>query len=140
MPHVSVHVRTGQPYDLNGVVDLWEDCDLVPGFVGFRNELQRQIARDPQLFLVAHEDGDVVGAVVGGWDGRLAWVSRFAVRPDRRRRGIAGELADAFLARLGELGTARRVVVLDDLEEGTAFWEATDLAEGPRSRSWLLPD
>ena len=136
---MSVHVRTGQGYDLNAVVDLWATCDLVPGFVGFRNELQRQIARDPQLFLVAHDEGDVVGAIVGGWDGRLAWVSRFAVHPARRRQGIARQIADAFVVRLRELGASRRVVVLDDLEEGTAFWEASGLDEGPRSRSWVLP-
>ncbi len=136
---MSAHVRTGQPTDLNAVVELWATCDLVPGFVGFRNELQRQIARDPQLFLVAHEEGDVVGALVAGWDGRLAWVSRFAVRPDRRRRGIARQLAEGLLGRLGALGASGRLVVLDELDEGSAFWEASGLDEGPRSRSWMLP-
>lgn len=131
-------VRDGRTLDLNAVVGLWEDCGLVPAFVGFRNELQRQVARDPRLFLVAHDEGEVVGAIVGGWDGRLAWVSRFSVRPDRRREGIARVIADAFLTRLEELGRPARLVVLDDLAEGTAFWQARGLAEGPAARSWLL--
>ena len=54
-----------------------------------------KLTRDPELFLVAHgADGRIVGTVMGGWDGRRAYVYHLAVLPELRRRGIADALMD----------------------------------------------
>lgn len=112
----EVRVRRARSHDLNEVVGLWQGCGLVPSARGFRNELQYKLLREPNLALVAKRDGEVLGAVTGGYDGRASWVSRLGVRADARRQGI-GRL---LMSHLGQhLAVLYRPVV-------------TERNEGPR--------
>jgi GNAT superfamily N-acetyltransferase len=131
----AVRVRRARSIDLNEVAELWADCGLVPAGAGFRNEMQRKLLSDPDLFLLAvdtADDGRIVGALLGGFDGRTATVSRLVTHPDRRRRGIAAQLITAFADRLGQVGAASaRVVLLDDLPGMRAVWERLGHAAEP---------
>ena len=54
-----------------------------------------KLTRDPALFLVARDPaGRILGTVMGGWDGRRAYVYHLVVLPERRRQGIADALMD----------------------------------------------
>lgn len=128
----DLRVRRARSHDLNDVVAVWHSCGLVPSAPGFRNELTYKLLRDPELALVAERAGDIVGAVLGGFDGRTAWVSRLGVRPDARRQGIARVLVAELLSRLDALGAPTDdLVVLDDTAEGRAFWTGLRFAEAP---------
>ena len=132
-------IRGAQGYDLNAVADLLVVCDVDRSFVGFRNELQRQLQRDPELFLVAQEDGDVVGALVASFDGRQVWVSRLAVHPGRRREGIGRQLLERLLQRMQEQGLPRQPLsVVDDSEEGRRFFADAGWSEGRPVRSFWM--
>ena len=48
-----------------------------------------------ELFLVAEVDGEVVGAVMAGFDGVRGWIHHLAVAPEQRRCGIASQLVRA---------------------------------------------
>ena len=72
-----------------------------------RDQVALKVERDPDLFLVATLDGRVVGAVMGGWDGRRAYVYHLAVRPDLRRRGVADALMDELEERLRRKGALK---------------------------------
>ena len=65
-----------------------------------RNKLRVQ----PELLLVAEAEGELVGAVMAGFDGVRGWIYHLAVLPEFRRRGIATALvreAEEGLAGLG---------------------------------------
>ena len=83
-----------------------------------------KLTRDPGLFLVARSvDGRVVGTVMGGWDGRRAYVYRLAVAPDRRREGIADALMDELEARFRALGALKaKLQILVENETSKAFF------------------
>jgi NAD(P)H-dependent FMN reductase/ribosomal protein S18 acetylase RimI-like enzyme len=98
-------IRPFGPLDHDGVVALWSEvfADDPP-----RNAPAEMIARkttvQPELFLLAIEDGAVVGTVIGGFDGVRGWIHHLAVQPRRRRGGIASRLmarAEEGLAALG---------------------------------------
>ena len=59
-----------------------------------RDQVTLKVERDPDLFLVATLDGRIVGAVMGGWDGRRAYVYHLAVTHGLRHRGVADALMD----------------------------------------------
>lgn len=127
-----MRIRSGRRADLNDVAELWEDCGLVPAFRGFRNELQRKLLRDPDLFVVAVEDGRVLGAATGGFDGRVTYVGRMAVHPDIRRQGIGRQLVAELRRRLAAAGAPPgELLVMDDHAPGRAFWEGLGYAAGP---------
>jgi ribosomal protein S18 acetylase RimI-like enzyme len=91
--------------DYESVAALWEASEIR---VESREDLAFKLRRDPGLFLVAEEDGHVVGVVLGAFDGRMGSINRLAVAEPRRRVGLATRLVDAVEERLRELG-ARRV-------------------------------
>lgn len=85
-----------------------------------------KLARDPGLFLVARDgEGRVVGTVMGGWDGRRAYVYHLAVLPELTRRGIASALMDELEARFRALGAVKaKLQILTDNHASKAFFAA----------------
>ena len=83
-----------------------------------------KLTRDPELFLVARDAGGrVVGTVMGGWDGRRAYVYHLAVRPKQRREGIADALMDELEERFRRLGALKaKTQILLDNEASRAFF------------------
>jgi N-acetylglutamate synthase-like GNAT family acetyltransferase len=67
-------------------------------------EIQRKLDRDPGLFLVAEEDGRVIGTGIGGFYGRSGVIYHLAVGPEMRSRGIARALMEQVETSLRNLG------------------------------------
>ena len=67
-------------------------------------ELERKLKRDPDLFLVMEDEGQILGAVIGGYDGRRGLVYHLAVTPERRGEGIGTALMVAIEDRLRSKG------------------------------------
>ena len=66
--------------------------------------IERKLATQRDLFLVAEQNGRVVGTVLGGYDGFRGWVYHLAVDPEHRRGGIGRELMHEVERRLAALG------------------------------------
>ena len=73
---------------------------------------------------MAERDGDVVGALIAGWDGWRGNMYRLAVRDGHRREGIGLALTRAGEDYLRQRGVRRvtALVAFDD-ETAGAFWE-----------------
>ena len=88
-------------------------------------EIEKKIARDPDLFLLAEAKGLIIGAVMGGFDGRRGIMYHLAVDPQYRRKGIANLLVDALEKKLKEKGCIRYyLLVTKDNEEAISFYES----------------
>jgi len=103
----SMRIREFHLADYGDVVDIWKRAGLIlrPGdeLDGVKVKLQR----DPDLFLVAEENGEVVGVVMGAWDGRRGWINHLAVAPNRQRQGIGRALIEELEKRLLEKGAKK---------------------------------
>jgi len=97
------------PEDYAAARLLWENAG--PGIQLGRSddpdEIQKKLQRDPDLFLVAEADGKMLGAVVGGFDGRRGMVYHLAVTEPYRRQGIGELLMDELERRLKAKGCIR---------------------------------
>lgn len=102
----GVVVREFALTDYGAAASLWRVAGPgVPWRPGDeRGEIARMLDRNPGLLLVACRGDEVVGTVIGGWDGRRGQVYHLAVDPGWRRRGVAGELMDELEARFAALG------------------------------------
>jgi tRNA (guanine37-N1)-methyltransferase len=114
------------PADLPAVLDLWREAG--PGIALRASdspaELARKLQRDPELFLVATLQKQIVAAVMGGFDGRRGYVYHLAVSPSTRRHGIAEALMAELEARLRTLGCIRmNLLITGDNPEAEPFWQ-----------------
>ncbi|MFF5295988.1 GNAT family N-acetyltransferase [Paractinoplanes globisporus] len=135
-----IHIREFDWPDYDAVARVWAVAgrEVVP-----RAELEAKLTRDPELFLVAESQsrpesqslpesrsvagspGEVVGVVMGTYDGRRGWILRLAVDPAHRRGGIATRLVAELESRLRGLGCPRvNLLVLPDNAGGLSFWQA----------------
>jgi len=97
------------------------------------------VARDPQaLMLAVDDDGEIVGSLIAGFDGWRCHLYRFAVRPDRRRRGIGTALLDAAEERFRGFGGRRAdAMVLNDNELAHRAWSAGGYAAQDDCQRWV---
>jgi ribosomal protein S18 acetylase RimI-like enzyme len=88
------------------------------------DKIKHKLERDPDLFLVAEEDGQVVGAVLGGYDGRRGIVYHLAVRQDQRNRGVGRSLMQELETRLRDKGCSKYyLLVTRDNPQAVEFYE-----------------
>ena len=91
------------------------------------DEIEKKIARDPDLFLLAELDGEILGTVIGGFDGRRGLMYHLTVAPEHRRKGIANRLVDALEERLRAKGCVRYYLLVDkDNYAAIRFYEKRD--------------
>lgn len=102
------------------------------GLSDTREEIQKKLARDPDLFLVAEEAGEVVGVVIGGFDGRRGMVYHLAVAPDYRGRDLGTALMAELEARLKAKGCRKYyLLVRPDNAGAMDFYRKLGWAEMP---------
>jgi ribosomal protein S18 acetylase RimI-like enzyme len=115
------------PNDYHRVIDLWEHAG--PGIHVRRSdeaeEIKKKIERDPDLFLVAEMDGQVIGTVMGGFDGRRGMVYHLAVDQSYRQNGIGRLLMNELEKRMARKGCIRSyLLVTRDNSEAIHFYES----------------
>ncbi len=91
------------------------------------DEIEKKIARDPDLFLVAESNGLVVGSVIGGFDGRRGMVYHLAVASEFRGMGVGSRLMDELESRLRSKGCLKcYLLVTFDNSEAEAYYQHRD--------------
>ncbi len=100
-----MRVRPYDEKDEEDVVSLWREVfPDAPWWNDPELDIQRKLAFQRELFLVAEVEGRVVGTAMGGYDGHRGWVYYVAVEPGMRRRGTGTALMRALEERLSALG------------------------------------
>jgi ribosomal protein S18 acetylase RimI-like enzyme len=111
--------------DYSLVRDLWKTAGLVIRPGDELEDVKLKLQRDPDLFLVAELEGEIVGSVVGGWDGRRGWIYHLAVKPERQRKGIGARLVHEVEKRLVAKGAKKvNAQVYKSNERSSAFFKA----------------
>lgn len=127
-----MNIRTMQESDYPHVKALWESCQGMGlnDVDDSREGIARFLARNPTTCLVAEEEGQIVGAIMVGYDGRRAYVYHTAVDPTLRMQGVGKALVDSAISRLEDLGATKvALVVFSRNEVGNAFWERLGFCE-----------
>ncbi len=120
--------------DLEAVLELWRSAGagVHLGPSDAPEEIRKKLTRDPDLFLVSEERGRIVGAVMGGYDGRRGLVYHLAVREDERERGLGTALMDELEQRLRSKGCLKMYLLITP--------DNLDILEYYRRRGWSVMD
>ena len=122
------------PDDYEAVMQFWKTIEkgMHIGPSDAPDEIQKKIQRDPDLFLIAESNNEIVGTVIGGFDGRRGMIYHLAVAASLRGQGIGSRLMSEVETRLRAKGCIKSyLVVLRDNVEAMKFyerigWEAMD--------------
>lgn len=121
----SVAVREFRWEDVPQVRAVWETAG--PGIHLDPSDeaegLRRKWEHDPDLFLVAEADSQILGVVLAGFDGRRAIVYHLAVLEAWRRRGIGRRLMIELESRLRARGCPKSyLIAAPENEVALAFY------------------
>ncbi len=100
--------------DYPAVLALWQQYPdaLGIGRSDARGEIEKKLLRDPDLFLVAEDEGKIVGPVIGGFDGRRGIIYHLAVDHGYRGRDMGRTLMDEVERRLAAKGCIRAYLLV----------------------------
>jgi ribosomal protein S18 acetylase RimI-like enzyme len=123
---VEIKIREFRfPVDYQQVYDLWNSMEkgVHVGRSDSPAEIEKKIQRDPDLFVVAECENKIIGAVMGGYDGRRGLIYHLAVHESFRGRGIGSQLMDEVEARLRSKGCLKSYLLVtgDNTEVETYY-------------------
>ena len=121
----NLSIRDCRQEEAEAVLELWRQADATPSATDSVEEIRRAIANRPACVLVAEIDGQIVGSIIGSFDGWRGNIYRLAVHPQYRRRGFARALVAEVENRLRQQGAKRMTALVEkDHSWATAFWES----------------
>jgi len=97
-------IRPYEPRDEQDVIDIWRRCDLVVPWNNPKQDIERKLKVNPELFLVGEIAGKLVATCMAGYEGHRGWVNYLATDPDYMRRGIGAKMMKEAEARLLAMG------------------------------------
>ena len=104
---MPVQIREFDIRDYELIVKLWNEAGLIIRPGDDLKSIQLKLERDRDLFLVARDKSEIVGSIMGGWDGRRGWIYHLAVKRSHQRRGIAKALVHEVESRLVAKGAKK---------------------------------
>ena len=114
------------PDDYPHTLKLWESIEMGinVGRSDTPEEIQKKLKRDPDLFLVAELNAEIIGTVIGGYDGRRGIIYHLAVHKSAREQGIGAMLMNEVEKRLQAKGCLKcYLLVVEENEPAVHFYE-----------------
>ncbi|HEY0209147.1 GNAT family acetyltransferase [Acerihabitans sp.] len=119
-----MEIRVFRQDDFEEVITLWERCDLLRPWNDPEMDIERKMQCGADLFMVAEVAGEVVGSIMGGYDGHRGSAYYLGVHPDFRGRGIANALISRLEKKLIARGCPKvHLMVREDNEAVIGMYE-----------------
>lgn len=119
-----MEIRVFRQSDYEDVLTLWERCSLNEFSGDPELDIERKLQCGADLFLVAEVAGEVVGTIMGGYDGIRGTAVYLAVHPEYRARGIANALVSRLEKKLIARGCGRiELLVSEESDAAICMFE-----------------
>jgi ribosomal protein S18 acetylase RimI-like enzyme len=123
-------IRPFTAADIVSVTTLWQ---LVFPDDPSRNNppdiIRRKLEVQPELFLVGIVNGNLIGTVLGGYDGFRGWIYHLAVNPTEQRHGYGSALVERIERQLYGMGCPKLNLQVRATNRATAdFYQALGYA------------
>jgi len=89
-----------------------------------REGIEKYLKRNPRTAFVAELEGEIVGVILAGHDGRRGYIHHTCVASELRHNGIGTRLVETALEALSSEGISKvALVVFEKNSGGNDFWE-----------------
>ncbi|WP_261377711.1 GNAT family N-acetyltransferase [Vreelandella titanicae] len=119
-----MHYRTMTINDYEAAIALWSESEGVRlRDADSREGIEKYLLRNPGLSFVAEVEGELVGTIMAGHDGKRGYVQHLSVADSRRRAGIATKLVSLCLEALKSEGIQKsHLMILPENVAAQKFW------------------
>lgn len=126
-----MRIREFGAADTDAVVRLWQDAGLTRPWNDPRNDIERKLRMQPELFLVAvDEQEQIVGTVMAGYTGFRGWINYMAVAPSAQGVGVGRQLMAVVRKRLLAMGCSKlNLQVRSDNLQAVGFYQSIGFSE-----------
>ena len=130
---MMTNLRTATPDDAARIVQFWHESGASMGPTDSVEQVRRAVTNPAARLIVAEAGTDIIGTLLGTFDGWRGNMYRLVVHPRCRRQGIGRQLVARIEQFFAEQG-ARRVTVLIEADRpwAVAFWTAVGYPDDPR--------
>ena len=120
----EIVVRSMLETDYDAAIAFWKSMDGIGlSDADSREGISRYLAHNPGMSLIAEYQGELVGTLLCGHDGRRGYLHHLSVALPYRKKGMGKRLVEEGVARLARDGITRcHIFVFPDNEQGLAFW------------------
>jgi ribosomal protein S18 acetylase RimI-like enzyme len=100
---MSFEIISYDPKYQEDMIDLWKKCNLIVPQNDPIEDIQKKLDFQPDLFLIALLDGQLIGSVMVGYEGHRGWLNYLAVLPEYQKRGYGRRLVKKAVEELRKL-------------------------------------
>ena len=118
-------IRAMMIEDYEGVYKLWKQTKGfgIRSIDDSREGLERFLRRNPTTSIVAEEEGEIVGSILCGHDGRNGCFYHVCVAEEHRMKGIGTQMAKMAMDALrAEKINQVCLIAFTDNQDGNQFW------------------
>lgn len=111
-----MELKTLAPEHYDAIIDIWKRAGLPFKPIGrdSKEKIINRIEQDPEMFLGAFIDNQMIGMIMGSYDSRKGWLNRLAVIPEHQGKGIAKALVQEMEKRLKTKGFRIIATLIED--------------------------
>jgi GNAT superfamily N-acetyltransferase len=117
--------RTATPHDAELILRFWQESGASMGGTDRVEHVRRVVSYPGTVLLLAVAEDEIIGTLLGAFDGWRGNLYRLVVHPRHRRQGIARQLVRQVEQVFAEWGVQRITALVEvDRPWATAFWTA----------------
>lgn len=119
-------IRKMEEKDIPKVQDIWRAANIELTYSDKHEELVKMIKYNPELCLVLIEpiEKDLLGVVLGGFDGRRGWIHHLAIHPSIQGKKYGTLMMDELLRRFKERNVVKlKLEVLKNNKDVIDFYK-----------------
>ena len=120
-----IDLRVMEIKDYEGVMSLWRGIEgfYIRGVDDSFDGMQKFLERNPSTNVVAVKNGEIIGSILCGYDGRCAYLYHVCVKKEHRHRKIGKSMVEFVTLELKKLGATHiNLVAFKTNEGGNLFW------------------